>query len=312
MVRGVSSYVVLVEDNDVDADLIRRALRPDFEIHRVTSHRALLGVATAKRSPDALLVDLGLPDTADLDKVVMIRDIARAFPRSAVVVLTGLDDRDLAVRCRGVGAQEYVIKDTILIREEIAQKIHGAIAHKQMEVRQVFAAESVSELFDPSVIDKRLRSAIAEAIQAQRLRAETEAHEMIPTPLNKVKRWLLGNAWKIVTAATAVVLYLVDFRDRIRDYTQETEDFKSTTVQRLDQAAESVEHLQSEQESLKRAIIQNQILQVRATEQLQLEIRKANPRVTFPDDNPDLQAAKRAAQEYDAAAELFGGTPKPR
>ncbi len=102
--------VLLVEDNDDDAVLIRRVLarftRMEFELTRVTS----LGAAQQQLRDgvfDAVLVDLGLPDSGGLATFTAIHTHASG---AAVIVLTADDDEELGLSAVERGAQEYVVK----------------------------------------------------------------------------------------------------------------------------------------------------------------------------------------------------------
>ena len=106
--RAVS--ILLVEDNPGDARLFQEAIEeahaPQFElVHRDSFGQALIYLA--KKSPDVIVLDLGLPDANGIDAVQKMRAAAHAIP---LVVLTGLNDEALAVRALQEGAQDYLIK----------------------------------------------------------------------------------------------------------------------------------------------------------------------------------------------------------
>src|SRR4051812_38269022 len=102
--------VLLVEDNDDDAALIVRVLtqfaRIQFEISRVTSIASAQNQLRECRF-DAVLVDLGLPDSGGL---ASFDEIQKHAGGAAVIVLTGDDREELGVRAVERGAQEYVVK----------------------------------------------------------------------------------------------------------------------------------------------------------------------------------------------------------
>ena len=56
---------------------------------------------------DVVLLDLGLPDSQGLDTLRRLRD---RNPKVAVVVLTGRDDEELALRALQEGAEDYLVK----------------------------------------------------------------------------------------------------------------------------------------------------------------------------------------------------------
>jgi signal transduction histidine kinase len=101
--------ILLVEDNPGDVRLLREALAEvggKFELTVVDQLApALQRLAAAPF--DVLLLDLGLPDSEGLATLAAVRRQALSVP---VVVLTGLQDEDAAVRALRDGAQDYLIK----------------------------------------------------------------------------------------------------------------------------------------------------------------------------------------------------------
>jgi len=105
--------ILLVEDNPGDARLLREALAEIAEAQFELIHRETLGQAMdylARNSPDVVVVDLGLPDAKGSDAIVLLRG---AVPHLPLVVLTVMDDEDLATRALQAGAQDYLIKAQI-------------------------------------------------------------------------------------------------------------------------------------------------------------------------------------------------------
>src|SRR5579859_2252750 len=91
---------LLIEDNPGDARLIREMLR---EAH---AGQAIVELRYADRlgaglnylstgSVDVVLLDLSLPDSHGMDTFASVHTAAPSVP---IVVLSGLDDEDLAVR----------------------------------------------------------------------------------------------------------------------------------------------------------------------------------------------------------------------
>jgi len=107
---GKPLRTLLVEDNAGDARLIREMLKEAstarFELVQVERLDAALK-CVKQTSFDVALLDLGLPDSRGLDSFDRLRSQAPAVP---VVVLTGLDDQELAVKAVRAGAQDYLVK----------------------------------------------------------------------------------------------------------------------------------------------------------------------------------------------------------
>jgi phosphoserine phosphatase RsbU/P len=103
------THVLLIEDNQGDADLVRLRLVESTSDLRVShADRLATGLtALAMESPAVVLLDLNLPDSRGADT---FREVLRMAPRVPVVVLSGRDDEKLAITAIHHGAQDYLVK----------------------------------------------------------------------------------------------------------------------------------------------------------------------------------------------------------
>jgi Flp pilus assembly CpaE family ATPase len=101
--------IVLIEDDQEFAQLVSAALPEDtFEIRRAPTLAA--GLALVERfQPEVILADLNLADSTGFDTFLRVRKCAQEIP---VVVLTGLDDDETAIRAVEDGAQDYLVKSS--------------------------------------------------------------------------------------------------------------------------------------------------------------------------------------------------------
>jgi two-component sensor histidine kinase len=104
---------LLVEDSPADARMIEELLRRNGA-RQVVVRRADR-VATALDSlnterPDLLILDLSLPDSKGLATFRSIHKHAAALP---IIVLTGVDDIDLAIETIAEGAADYLLKSDL-------------------------------------------------------------------------------------------------------------------------------------------------------------------------------------------------------
>ena len=100
--------ILLIEDDAGDALLVQEMLAQSGAAFSYTWESDLAGGLRAlDAGADCILVDLGLPDSRDLEVVdaVLGRD-----PGAAVIVLTGFDDRSAGARAVAAGAQDYLVK----------------------------------------------------------------------------------------------------------------------------------------------------------------------------------------------------------
>jgi PAS domain S-box-containing protein len=123
--------VLLIEDNPGDARLIEVMLKEaelQFELKRVDHLSSGIGQMKSD-SFDAILLDLGLPDSQGLNTLMKISEIELEAP---VIVLTGLADETIRTQAIKEGAQDYLIKGQI-DKNLLARSINYAIERKRAE-----------------------------------------------------------------------------------------------------------------------------------------------------------------------------------
>lgn len=124
--------LLLVEDNPGDAALVRSYLKGD-QTRWIIDHVDRLDLALellSERVYPLVVADLGLPDADGLEAVEAIRRIA---PNTPLVVMSGQDDRMVAVEALGRGAQDFLVKDEA-DRNALKRAITYAVARKRNEL----------------------------------------------------------------------------------------------------------------------------------------------------------------------------------
>lgn len=163
MLDGSIRRVLLVEDNAADADYIEALLHEHVgnavrleqaETLAEGAHRLSSGEADPTQRFDALLLDLRLPDGEGLE---CVHAMQRADDHVAIVVLTGLDDEELAIRCVAAGAQDYLSKQELrpralwrALRYAVA-RVREATAHRHAEELRARLASIVEASCDAIV-----------------------------------------------------------------------------------------------------------------------------------------------------------------
>jgi PAS domain S-box-containing protein len=125
--------ILLVEDNPADVRLIQETLTsvPDFPFSLEQASKLSTGIEQlTTQDPDVILLDLMLPDSHGLDTFTKIQAQA---PQKPIIVLSGLNDQDLADKAVRKGAQDYLVKGQI-DGDLLVRAIHYAIERKQSEV----------------------------------------------------------------------------------------------------------------------------------------------------------------------------------
>ena len=127
--------ILLVEDNEDDALLIRETLsETTLEIERAERLSTALE-QLAKGQFDAILLDLSLPDAHGLGTIGQVLKEAPSVP---IVVLTGLNDEEAALKAVEQGAQDYLIKgqaDGHLLARSLRYAIHRHRAEERLKKR---------------------------------------------------------------------------------------------------------------------------------------------------------------------------------
>src|SRR5882724_8464532 len=104
-----TNHVLLIEDNPGDADLVRlRLVESKSDVNISCVDRLADGLqAMSIAKPSVVLQDLNLPDSRGAET---FRKVLNKVPDVPVVVLSGQDDEDLAVKAVHQGVQDYLVK----------------------------------------------------------------------------------------------------------------------------------------------------------------------------------------------------------
>ena len=124
--------VLVVEDNHGDVLILRRLLcGGGFHLTAVDRVAKALDCLEAGHEIDVVLLDVTLPDSRgpELDSLARIQDRA---PKVPVILMTGIEDEELAVRAVREGAQDYLIKRQVE-SDLLVRSIRYAIGRKQAE-----------------------------------------------------------------------------------------------------------------------------------------------------------------------------------
>jgi len=144
--------VLLVEDDDAYATLVGAELRAQagIQLSRVSTlaaaHEALAGGGF-----DALLLDLGLPDSEGVATVERLHAVAGGVP---IVVLTSRDDDAAAIDSVQRGAEDYLLKSQadapVLVRSiryaRERASLRQALLEQKEALRQAHKMEAIGRL----------------------------------------------------------------------------------------------------------------------------------------------------------------------
>jgi serine phosphatase RsbU (regulator of sigma subunit) len=128
---GPHYRILLVEDDDGDALLVRELLVDTGLPHTLVWHKTLGEARTELTASPAscVLLDLHLPDATGPGGVSAIQ---QADPDTAVIVLTGLAESHAGAEALAAGAQDYLVKGKV-DPELLQRAVRYAVQRKQAE-----------------------------------------------------------------------------------------------------------------------------------------------------------------------------------
>jgi signal transduction histidine kinase len=160
---SVRLNVLLIEDNPGDARLIQLMLdeaAAEIEVALARADRLSAGLEWLHGSPiDVVLLDLSLPDSQGFDTFTRLHDHAPSVP---IVVLSGLQDEEMAVRAVHAGAQDYLVKGQVN-GHVLVRALRYAVERQRLEQQRVEMDRQQREFF--TSISHDLRTPLA-AIKA--------------------------------------------------------------------------------------------------------------------------------------------------
>jgi len=181
--------VLLIEDNPGDARLIQYMLSQArglvFQFDWVDNLAA--GIAHLKAQPsDVVLLDLGLPQSNGLETLRRLLEQVPTGP--ALMVLSGLNDEDVAVQAVQSGAQDYLVKgqvDTPLLIRSIRYSIERnqakqalRLAHDELEQRVVARTAELAQTVNALNAEIRERQQTEELLSRREQEFRTLAENL--------------------------------------------------------------------------------------------------------------------------------------
>ncbi|MCB1783801.1 MAG: response regulator [Alphaproteobacteria bacterium] len=143
--------VLLIEDNEPDMESVKRALLRHMKQicyirHAQTMKEAAEILQDKDYLPDLILLDLGLPDTIGrMDTFERLSKIKKSS--IPTLILTSLNDHELAMSMIGGGADDYIQKSRISNDpHSLCEKVEFALGRrKNIANTQKLSKESIAE-----------------------------------------------------------------------------------------------------------------------------------------------------------------------
>jgi len=146
-VSGAPIKVLVIEDNPGDARLMREMLSEAKSTRFSVAHAERLSAGLeylAAEQWDVVVLDLTLPDSSGLDAFTAVHG---RVPHVAVIVLTGLDDEELALAAVREGAQDYLVKGRV-DSNLLVRAMRYAIERKRIEEERERLIVELQEALD--------------------------------------------------------------------------------------------------------------------------------------------------------------------
>lgn len=160
-------HIVLVEDDETFGHLIGRYIQrgfPDAEVHRM---QRLAELPELGFVPDAVLLDLNLPDSHGLETIVLARTV---FPAAPILVLTS-SDPDIGLFAIACGAHDFFPKAQLdgtwlcnRVRFAVERQrwvVESTAVARDLRARELAWREVVGSLSTPLVMVDRTSHTVA-------------------------------------------------------------------------------------------------------------------------------------------------------
>lgn len=177
-------HLLVVEDDEIDREALRRLLGANYCVHEAET-AAEARTQIEQQRPDCVILDYRLPDMSGLDLVPLLAE--QYIP---VILSTGEESPRVIVESMQQGAQDYLVKGR-LSRDMLERAIHNAI--EKVELRRHLAdqreqlVEQAKRLAETNRQVRALASALALAEQRERRRVAQILHDHVQQMLYGVQ-----------------------------------------------------------------------------------------------------------------------------
>ncbi len=171
-----ATNLLLIEDDDIDREAIRRLLRHRYTIYEAPTAQAALTLLETMR-PHCVLLDYRLPD---LDGLQLIPKFTAAY--IPVIVTTGEESPEVIVDAMRLGAQDYLVKSAlskVALEHAISNAIEKIGLQHNVLLQQQQLQEQATELRRRNLQVRRLASALTLAEQRERRRISQILHDHV-------------------------------------------------------------------------------------------------------------------------------------
>jgi class 3 adenylate cyclase/CheY-like chemotaxis protein len=168
--------ILVVDDNESNRDLLRRRLI--LEGHEVAvAESGGRGLAVLEEQPiDLILLDLLMPDMNGIEVLERLKQDER-WHQIPVIMISGLQESDAAIRCIEAGAEDYLSKPFNLVL--LRARINACLERKRWREREQGYLARLREEKERS--DGLIRNILPEAVVLRLNDGETEIADRFDT-----------------------------------------------------------------------------------------------------------------------------------
>jgi two-component sensor histidine kinase len=174
--------LLLLEDNQLDADLIEAALRremPGASLTHVKDREGFIG-AIARDTPDLVLSDYSLPQFDGLAALALVRERAPQLP---FIFVSGVLGEEIAIESLRRGATDYVLKQRLA---RLPAVVSRALAEARERAERQRAEDNLRLLV--AELSHRVKNTLATvlSIAQQTIRGSSTLKDFEPTFIGRV------------------------------------------------------------------------------------------------------------------------------
>jgi sigma-B regulation protein RsbU (phosphoserine phosphatase) len=223
-----STHILLIEDNPGDADLVRlRLVEAHSDLPVSCVNRLSTGLASMIVAPPAMvLLDLNLPDSHGAETYRTVLDQAPGVP---IVVLSGMDDEEMAANAVHQGVQDYLVKGNF-DSKQLARAMRYAIERQalltsldmsrrqQLQFKNEFLSHVSHELRTPLTCIHQFVSLMLDGLAGTLLPDQREHLETVFRSVNQLRAMItdLLEATRAESGKITIEQHCVPIGDLIR------------------------------------------------------------------------------------------------
>jgi sigma-B regulation protein RsbU (phosphoserine phosphatase) len=223
-----STHILLIEDNPGDADLVRlRLVEAHSDLPVSCVNRLSTGLASMIVAPPAMvLLDLNLPDSHGAETYRAVLERAPGVP---VVVLSGMDDEEMAANAVHQGVQDYLVKGNF-DSKQLARAMRYAIERQalltsldmsrrqQLQFKNEFLSHVSHELRTPLTCIHQFVSLMLDGLAGTLLPDQREHLETVFRSVNQLRAMItdLLEATRAESGKITIEQHCIPIGDMIR------------------------------------------------------------------------------------------------